>query len=171
MTDEQVHDGTGVEIVAVEISPRLAAELFSQPVVSDELIILPRRVVDGKGEYLVEDVQAMKMLRGSGVTTRLLHAREQRTTIGEFSANELIALSVFVTQALGEEAVAMVVQYLLARTRSWRQRGKSAILEIEVSRIRLEGDKRVIEGLKIRGEGDQVIDGIVRILGDAGKST
>ncbi|WP_157577375.1 hypothetical protein [Phycicoccus jejuensis] len=158
------------ELVAAELPPELESLLLSQELDDDEVVVLPQRVQAGRGEYAVEAVQTVKVLRAQGLQARLLHSSGNRTSVAEFSTDEVVALTLFVAQSLGQEGISRLVDYLVATVRGAGRRAAPATIEIEIDRLVIEGDRRTIEGVVVKGRGEEAIDGVVSVLKRLGTS-
>jgi hypothetical protein len=68
----------------------------------------------------------------------------------------------FVAQALAQENIAEINRWLLARLRqalAGRPEGpKAAPFVVEVQRVKINGTRREIEGLKVTGHDERVVD-------------
>jgi hypothetical protein len=156
-------------LVSAQVPAELESLLLSQELGRDEVVILPQRVFLGRGEYPIEAVQAVKVLREQGLQARLLHSSGNRTSVAEFSTDEVVALTLFVAQAVGQETISLLVDYLVATVRSASRRAAPATIDIEIDRLVIEGDRRTVEGVVIKGRGEEAIDGVVSVLERLGR--
>jgi hypothetical protein len=79
-----------------------------------------------------------------------------------------VFVTLFVTHALADEGVVVVARWLLGRVRqvlTGRPSHKTATpLVIEVDRMELKGSRRVIEGLRVTGHDEQVVEVVKTLL-------
>lgn len=126
-----------------------------------DLLVLPRAVRDGRGEYPAPDLPAVKALRAAGVSIDWAHPAPERTFASEYSAEVAVVIGLFVAQALGQEAVVQVSKWLLARVQQAlagrSQSMKRSTLVIEVDRLKVVGDRREVEGLRVTGTDERVV--------------
>jgi hypothetical protein len=98
--------------------PTWANGLLATVASQADLLVLPRGVREGRGEYRSFDLPVVKMLRAAGVDAAWAHEGPERTFVAEYGAKEeALAISLFVTQALGEASVVEVARWLLGRIR------------------------------------------------------
>lgn len=133
-----------------------------------EVLILPRATRDGGGEYQAADISAVKALRAAGVSVDWVHRESERTFRSEYGADLPAAIGLFIAQSLGEHSVIEVTRYLLMRMRRLlgdRPRGVAApTFTINVDRLVRDGNRVEIEGLRVTGTNDQVIDSVASLL-------
>jgi hypothetical protein len=133
-----------------------------------DLLVLPRAVRDERGEYRVADVPGVKALRAADVSADWAHPASERTFASEFGAEVAFAIGLFVAHALGEQSVAAVARWLLVRVRqalATRPPGVEAPpFVIEVARIKVDGDRREIEGLRVTGRDERIVEAVVALL-------
>jgi hypothetical protein len=165
--------GVVVEQVAV---PEWASDLLLHEPGRADVLVLPQRVRDGRGEYGIDDLMGVKELRAAGVRADWAHAEpDDRTFVSEYSADVPVFVTLFVAQSLAQEGVVEVARWLLGRVRqvlTGRTDHKAATpIVIEVDRLELEEKRRVIEGLRVTGHDEQVVEVVKTILqaGPAGK--
>jgi hypothetical protein len=111
----------------------------------------------------------VKALRAVGVRADWAHAEpEDRTFASEYSADVAVFVTLFVAQSLAQESVVEVARWLLARVRQALAGGpdrKTATpLVVEVHRLALEGNRRVIEGLRVTGDDEGVVEVVKTLL-------
>jgi hypothetical protein len=86
-----------------------------------------------------------------------------------------VFVTLFVAQSLAQEGVVEVARWLLGRVRqvlTGRTDHKAANpIVVQVDRLELEGDRRVIEGLRVTGHDERVVEVVKTILqgGPAGR--
>jgi hypothetical protein len=149
--------------------PKWANELILQRPDQADLLILPQRVRDGRGEYGMDDLVGVKTLRAVGVLADWAHTKpEDRTIASEYSADVAVSVVLFVAQSLAQEGVVEVAQWLLTRVRQaliGRPDHKTATaVVVQVNRLALEGNRREIEGLRITGHDEQVVEVVTALL-------
>jgi hypothetical protein len=148
--------------------PEWANELLLRRIDDAELLILPRRVKDGHGEYRDADLPGVRALYNSGIRVDWAHPDEDRTFISEYSAGEVATVGLFVAQTLAQENIEEIYQWLLARVRqalSGHRPGQAApSFSIEVDRVKIEGDRREIEGLRVTGPDERVVDVAIALV-------
>jgi hypothetical protein len=155
-----------VEHVAV---PDWASDLLLQEPERADVLVLPQRVRDGRGEYGIDDLMGVKDLRTAGIRADWAHAEpEDRTFVSEYSADVPVFVTLFVAQSLAQEGVVEVARWLLGRVRqvlTGRTSHKAAApLVIEVDRVELKENRRVIEGLRVTGHDERVVEVVKTIL-------
>jgi hypothetical protein len=158
MINDQAGSGVTVERVP---PPSWASEVLAQAGQAD-LLVLPRGVRDGRGEYRSADLPAVKTLRAAGVNAGWAHQAPERTFVSEYGAKEeALAISLFVTQALGEASVVEVTRWLLGRVRQLlagrppSQDGPR--VAVEVARLAVQGDRTDFEWVRIEGTDEERI--------------
>jgi hypothetical protein len=169
--DRTVSNGqssAGVVVESVPV-PDWANDLLLRESDPADLLILPQRVRDGRGEYGLEDVAGVKTLRAGGIRADWAHAKpDDRTFASEYSADVAVFVAVFVAQALAQESVVEVAKWLLARVRhaiaDRTDRKTAAPIVVQVDRLKLEGKRRVIEGLRVTGHDEQVVEVVMTLL-------
>lgn len=133
-----------------------------------EVLILPRALRDSGGEYEAIDIPAVKALRAAGASVDWAHPQHERTFRSEYGADLPAAIGLFIAQSLGEHTVIEVTRYLLMRMRQLldnRPRGAAApTFTVDVDRLVRHGDRWEIEGLRITGTDDRVIDSVASLL-------
>jgi hypothetical protein len=159
MLNDQGSAGVVVEHVPV---PEWAEELILRRQDQADLLILPARVQDGRGEYRDADLPWVRALHAAGVRVDWAHGEADRTFISEYGAGEVGAVAMFVTQALAQENIAEINRWLLARVRQalggHTSGSKSASFKVKVNRIKINGTHREIEGLQVTGPDERVVD-------------
>ncbi len=166
VTNGQSSAGVVVERVPV---PEWANDLLLGRLDQADLLILPQRVRDGRGEYRDADLQGARALHAAGVRVDWAHAEpEDRTFVSEYSADVAVFVSLFVAQSLAQEGVVEVARWLLNRVRQAlagrADRKTSAPLAVQVDRVKLEGNRRVIEGLRVTGRDEGVVEVVKALL-------
>jgi hypothetical protein len=158
--------GVVVEHVPV---PEWASDLLLRRSDDTDVLVLPERLRDGRGEYATDDLMSVKVMRAAGLRADWAHGEpEDRTFVGEYSADVAVAITLFVSQSLAQEGIVEIARWLLGRVRqvvSGRKDNKSsAPIVVQVDRLKLEGNRRVIEGLKVTGHDDRVVEVVKTIL-------
>lgn len=162
------HGNTGVVVERVQV-PEWANDLLLRRLDQADLLILPERVIDGRGEYGVDDLVGVKALRAAGIRADWAHAEpEDRTFVSEYSADVAIFVTLFVAQSLAQEGVVEAARWLLTRVRQAlgdRTDRKSATpIVVQVDRLVLEQNRRVIEGMRVTGHDEQVVEVVKTLL-------
>jgi hypothetical protein len=158
--------GAIVEQVAV---PEWASDLLLRRPERADVLVLPQRVRDGRGEYGIDDLMGVKELRAAGIRADWAHTEpEDRTFVSEYSADVPVFITLFVAQSLAQEGVVEVARWLLGRVRqvlTGRTDHKAAApLVVQVDRLELKGNRRVIEGLRVTGHDERVVEVVKTIL-------
>jgi hypothetical protein len=158
--------GVVVEQVAV---PEWASDLLLRRPGRADVLVLPQRVRDGRGEYGIDDLMGVKELRAAGIRADWAHAEpEDRTFVSEYSADVPVFVTLFVAQSLAQEGVVEVARWLLGRVRqvlTGRTDHKAAApIVVQVDRLELKGNRRVIEGLRVTGHDERVVEVLKTIL-------
>jgi hypothetical protein len=157
MIDNETASGVTVEQVSL---PTWAGSMLVEAGGRADLVVLPRAVRDGRGEYRAVDLPVVKALRAAGVNADWAHEAAERTFASEYGAREdVLVISLFVAQALGEESVVQVARWLLGRMRQLlagrlSHEGSPSVV-VEVARLVVHGGRREIEGLRVTGTGEQ----------------
>lgn len=133
-----------------------------------DLLVRPRAIRDGRGEYRAVDLPAVKALRAADVKVDWAHPASERTFASEFGAEVPVAIGLFVAQALGEHSVVTVARWLLVRVRqalAVRPHGvRGAAFVVEVARLKVDGDRREIEGLRVTGRDERIVEAVASLL-------
>jgi hypothetical protein len=165
MTDQNEQNPVTVEEVQV---PEWANDLLLRRMNDADLLILPRRERDGRGEYRDADLPGAPTMYDSGVRVDWAHPEPDRTFISEYSAGEIAHIGLFVAQTLAQENVALIYGWLLARVRQalgGRNSGpEMPPFVIEVDRVKIDGDRREIEGLRVTGRDERVVDVAIALV-------
>jgi hypothetical protein len=165
MNDEEIDAGVIVEQVPVPIWER---DLLLDKAQQADLVILPRAVRNGRGEYSAADLPAVKALRAADVSVDWAHPASERTFASEFGAEVAIAIGLFVAQALGEQSVVTVARWLLVRVRqalaARPQRVEGPAFVVKVDRLKVDGNRREIEGLRVTGRDERIVDAVASLL-------
>jgi hypothetical protein len=160
--DRALNNGQSAVIVEWVQVPEWANDLLLRRGNEAELLILPQRVRDGRGEYRDADLQGVRALHAAGVRVDWAHGESDRTFISEYGAGEVGAVGMFVAQAFAQENIGEIYRWLLARVRQalggHRPGPNTAPFVIEVDRIKIEGARREIEGLRVTGHDERVVD-------------
>src|SRR5262249_8805877 len=105
--------GVVVERVGV---PEWASDLLLRRAERADVLVLPQRVRDGRGEYGIDDLMGVKELRAAGIRADWAHAEpDDRTFVSEYSADVPVFVTLFVAQSLAQEGVVEVARWLLGR--------------------------------------------------------
>jgi hypothetical protein len=151
----------GVIVERVPV-PEWANDLLMRRLDQADLLILPQRVRDGRGEYRDADLQGVRALHAAGVRVDWAHGESDRTFISEYGAGDVGAVAMFVAQALAQESIGEIGWWLLARVRQalggHAHGPKTAPFVIEVQRITIDGTRREIEGLRVTGHDERVVE-------------
>jgi hypothetical protein len=163
-------DSAGVIVERVPV-PEWAEELLLRRQDQADLLILPPRVRDGRGEYRDADLPGVRALHAAGVRVDWAHEEANRSFLSEWSAGEVGAVALFVTQALAQESIGDIGRWLLARVRQalggHASGSKSASFKVKVDRIKIDGTRREIEGFEVTGHDERVVDvALALIRGD-----
>lgn len=162
------HGDAGVVVERVAV-PEWASDLLLRRPEQADVLVLPQRVRDGRGEYGIDDLMGVKELRGAGIRADWAHAEPvDRTFVSEYSADVPVFVTLFVAQSLAQEGVVEVARWLLGRVRqvlTGRTDHKAAApIVVQVDRLELKGDRRVIEGLRVTGHDERVVEVVKTIL-------
>lgn len=148
--------------------PEWASDLLLGRGDEAELLILPQRVRDGRGEYRDADLQGVRTLHAAGVRVDWAHGEADRTFISEYGAGEVGAVGIFVAQALVQENIGEIYRWLLTRVRhalgGQRPCPNAAPFVIEVDRLKIEGTRREIEGLRVMGNDERIVEVAVALV-------
>jgi hypothetical protein len=159
---------SGAVIVEWVQVPGWANDLLLRRRDEAELLILPERVRDGRGEYRDADLQGVRTLHATGVRVDWAHEEPHRTFISEYGAGEVGAVGIFVAQALAQENIGEIYQWLLTRVRQalggHRHGPNTTQFVIEVDRIKIDGTRREIEGLRVTGHDERVVDVAIALI-------
>lgn len=166
MIDDQTSSGVTIEQVP---PPMWARGVLAKATGQAELLILPRGVRDGRAEYRSIDLPVVKMLRAAGVDAAWAHRGSERTFEAEYGVKEdALAISLFVTQALGEASVVEVARWLLGRIRYMLggrppSKGGPPVV-VEVARLTMQGDRTDFEWLRVTGKDERIVDAVRPLL-------
>ena len=159
-------DRSDVQITAFTPDPDLF-QLLAERGDSAPVLVLPRTVDGDEGVYRETDLTAVKTLRHQGVPIDFLHPATRRTFQGEYSAELVVFLMIFVAEALGEQAIQDLARYLWNSIRNGVSPSATAPpqLEVEISKFVADGDRRELEGVRISGQdAEQVIEAVKQVL-------
>lgn len=160
-------DRSEVQIAEFTPAPDLV-DLLAERDDAASVLVLPRTVEGDRGVYRETDLIAVKTLRHQGVPIDFLHPADRRTFQSEYSAELVIFLMVFVAQALSEQAIQGLAQYLWNRFRNATSPGAASSppeLTVEISRFAADGTRLELEGVRISGQdADQVLKAVERTL-------
>jgi hypothetical protein len=167
--DRAMNSGRSAAVIVDWVQvPGWANDLLLRRRDEAELLILPQRVRDGRGEYRDADLQGVRALHAAGVRVDWAHEESDRTFISEYGAGEVGAVGMFVAQALAQESIGEIYRWLLARVRQalggHRHEPNAAPFVIEVDRVKIEGNRREIEGLRITGHDERVVDVAIALI-------
>ena len=167
--DRAVHNGQSDAVTVERIQvPEWANDLLLQREDEADLLILPQRVRDGHGEYPDAEIQGVRTLHAAGVRVDWAHKESERTFISEYGAGEVAAVGMFVVQALAQENIGEIYRWLLTRVRQalggQRPGPNTAPFVIEVDRIKIEDSRREIEGLRVTGHDERVVDVAIALI-------
>jgi hypothetical protein len=174
MTDNQrvtvspEENGQNSPIVEEVQIPQWANDLLMRRMDEAELLILPRRIKEGRGEYRDADLPGVRDLYDSGVRVDWAHAESDRTFIGEYSAHEITTIGLFAAQTIAQENIGAIYWWLLGRVRQalggYLPGQKTPPFVIEVDRVKIDGDRREIEGLRVTGHDERVVDVAIALV-------
>jgi hypothetical protein len=163
----EVEPGAGVIVEQAPV-PIWERDLLLARADRADLLVLPRTVRDGRGEYRAADLPAVKALRAADVSVDWAHPTSERTFASEFGAEVPVAIGLFIAQALGEESVVVVARWLLARVRqalaARPQRVEGSMFVVEVARLKVDGKRREIEGLRVTGSDERIVHAAASLL-------
>ena len=167
--DRAVNNGQSTAVIVEWVQvPEWANDLLLRRRDEAELLVLPQRVRDGRGEYRDADLQGVRALHAAGVRVDWAHGESDRTFISEYGAGEVGAVGMFVAQALAQENIGEIYRWLLARVRQalggHRHGPNTAPFVIEVDRVKIEGTRREIEGLRVTGHDERVVDVAIALI-------
>ena len=117
----------------------------------------------------MDDLVGVKALRAVGVRADWAHAEpEDRTFASEYSAEVAVFVALFVAQSLAQESVVEIARWLLARVRQALagRKGRKTVapVVVQVGRLKVEGNRREIEGLRVTGHDEQVVEVVTALL-------
>ena len=124
--------------------------------------------------YADLDLLAVETLRRGGVDIKTLHGEGERRVSAEFGADVVIALGLFLAQAISEEEILNIYRYVKARI--WRARkqlaerdrkGDDVILAVDLLRVK-EPNGTEIEVQGVRGPAEQTAELLREVLGYPG---
>ena len=149
--------------------PAWADDVLAKAANQADLLVLPRGVREGHGEYRSIDLPVVKILRAAGVDAAWAHQGPERTFDAEYGVKEeALAISLFVTQALGEASVVEVARWLLGRIREMfagRPAGEGGPkVVVEVARLTMQGDRTDFEWLRVTGKDERIVDAVKPLL-------
>jgi hypothetical protein len=164
------------------VSPGFADLLLSRRSLA-RVLVLPRAVdvtdeadhrSSPQAPYLDLDLMAMEDLRRAGVDIAPLHERGERVLVREFSAEVVVALGIFIGNALADHEIVAMYEYLKAsiadaiRERKGRGRDDVAVvLNVDVLSVEKTAKGLVVTATGIRGPADQTADLCIRIIREA----
>jgi hypothetical protein len=161
-------DGQKAVIVEKTEVPEWANDLLLRREDEAELLVLPQRIRNGRGEYRDADLPGVRTLYAAGVRVDWAHGESDRIFISEYGAGEVASVGLFVAQTLAQENISEIYRWLLARVRqalSGHLPGpKPAPFVIQVDRVKIDGDRREIEGLKVTGHDERVVDVAIALV-------
>jgi hypothetical protein len=165
-----INDQTRSEVTIDQVlPPTWANDVLAKATGQAELLILPRGMRDGRGEYRSIDLSVVKMLRAGGVDAAWAHQGPERTFGAEYGVKEdALAISLFVTRALGEASVVEVARWLLGRVRQMlggrpSSEGGPPVV-VEVARLTMQGDRTDFEWLRVTGKDERIVEAVRPLL-------
>jgi hypothetical protein len=166
MSCDQASSGVTVESVPL---PEWASGVLPEAAGRADVLVLPRAVRDGRGEYRSTDLPVVKALRAAGVDADWAHQGTERTFVSEFGVKEdALVVGLFVTQALGEESVVEVARWLLSRIRHMlvrRTPGKDGSpVVVELVRMTVQGDRTEFDWLRVTGKDEGIVNAVAPLL-------
>lgn len=167
--DGAVNNGQNAAVIVERVRvPEWANDLLLRRRDEAELLILPQRVRDGRGEYRDADLQGVRALHAAGIRVDWAHGDSDRTFISEYGAGEVCAVGMFVAQAIAQENIGEIYRWLLTRVRQalggHRPEPNTAPFVIEVDRVMIEDNRREIEGLRVTGHDERVVDVAIALV-------
>jgi hypothetical protein len=166
MSYDEASSGATVESVPL---PEWASGVLAEAAGWADVLVLPRAVRDGRGEYRPTDLPVVKALRAAGVDADWAHQGPQRTFVAEYGVKEdALVIGLFVTQALGEESVVEVTRWLLGRIRQMLA-GRTPTKDgspvvVELVRLTVQGDRMDFERLRVTGKDEGIVNAVVPLL-------
>jgi hypothetical protein len=168
VAESPASDGRNAPIVEKVQVPEWADDLLLRRDDEAEILILPQRIKDGRGEYRDADLPGVRNLYGSGIRVDWAHAESDRTFISEYSAHEFATVGLFVAQTIAQENIGAIYWWLLSRVRQalsgYLPGQKTPPFVVEVDRVVIEGDRREIEGLRVTGHDERVVDVAIALV-------
>ncbi len=166
MTYDQAVSGATVESVPL---PDWASGVLAEAAGRADVVVLPRGVRDGRGEYRSADLPVVKALRAAGINADWAHQGPERTFVAEYGVKEdAFVIGLFVTQALGEESVVVVTRWLLSRIRQMltgRTPSKDGPpVVVELVRLTVQGDRMDFERLRVTGKDEGIVNAVAPLL-------
>jgi hypothetical protein len=165
-----ISDQTSSEVTIDQVPPPTwASDVLAKATGQAELLILPRDVRDGRAEYRSIDLPVVKMLRTAGVDAAWAHQGSERTFEAEYGVKEdALAISLFVSRALGEASVVEVARWLLGRVRQMlngrpASEGDPSVV-VEVARLTMQGDRTDFEWLRVEGKDERIVEAVRPLL-------
>jgi hypothetical protein len=159
---------SGVTVESVPL-PEWASAVLPEAAGRADVLVLPRAVRDGRGEYRSADLPVVKVLRAAGVDADWAHQGPERTFVAEYGVKEdALVIGLFITQALGEESVVEVTRWLLGRIRQMltgRTPSKDdSPVVIELVRLTVQGDRMDFERLRVTGKDEGIMNAVAPLL-------
>lgn len=137
------------QVETFPVEPDTAKRLLERiPASADGFVlVLPARIGPQGGMYRDAHLTSVKELRAAGVTADFLHPADQRTGLGEYSAEVVFAFAVGVAQNMTWDAAKAVWGYLRAHAAAYATNEEPPMVRLEVARLRRDGLE--IEGLSV----------------------
>lgn len=167
MSYDQPSSSVTVESVPL---PEWAGSVLPEAAGRADVLVLPRAVRDGRGEYRSTDLPVVKALRAAGVHADWAHQGPERTFVAEYGVkDDALVIGLFVTQALGEESVVEVARWLLGRIRqilAGRTPSKDdPPVTVELVRLTVQGDRMDFERLRVTGKDEErIVNAVAPLL-------
>jgi hypothetical protein len=172
-------------VTASSVSPELRSLLLSRRDRAHVMVMpratLPASVDERDAEqtstYTDLDLLAVETMRRGGVDISTLHDEGERRVSAEFGADVVIALGLFLAQAISEEEILNIYRYIKARV--WRARkelakrdrkGDDVILAVDLLRVK-EPNGTEIEVQGVRGPAEQTVELFREVLGSPGQES
>jgi hypothetical protein len=159
-------DGSDFQITRFTPGPNLT-QLLADRGDPAPVLVLPRTIEGDLGVYRESDLITVKTLRHQDVPIDFRHPAPRRTFQGEYSAEIVVFLTIFIAEALGEQVVQDLVRHLWKSFRAATTFGANSPpqLTVEISKFVAHGDRRELEGVRISGQdAEQVVNAVEQAL-------
>jgi len=128
--------------------------------------MMPRRedTAGSKPAYNDLDILTVRVLRRSGIDIDVLHDEDERRTSAQFGADLVIALGLFITQAIAEEEIQNLYQYIKSRIADTRAHltklgrdDAGVVLAVDLLRVK-SPDGTAVEMRGVRGPAEETAE-------------